>query len=274
MTSRFRRVLACTLLLLVGVIAIADAHDMFAKADKYFVGASEEVTIRVLNGTFLKSENSIARPRVKEIAVLGPASKFMMDTAAWMATGDTSTFRVKTSGEGTYVLGAATRPSIIPLTGEEFNAYLKEDGIPDVLAARRRDKELDRKVRERYAKNIKTMIQAGESRTANFSTPLGHAAEIIPQENPYTLKRGSALRARLLVDGKPVANQYTLYGGTTPNGAGIAMRSTRSNADGIVTIPITSTGTWYIKFIHMTRLATDPEADYESKWATLTFQVR
>jgi hypothetical protein len=274
MTSRFRRVVVCTVLLLTGVIAVADAHDMFAKPDKFFVGANEDVLVRVLNGTFLKSENSIARPRVREIAVLGPSGRFIMDTAAWNATGDTSTFRVRTNGAGTYVLGASTRPSIIAMSGDTFNLYLKEDGIPDVLAARRRDKELERRVRERYSKNIKAMIQAGEARSDNFSTPIGHGAEIMPLEHPYGLKKGSALRARMLVDGKPVKNQYVLYGGSTPTGAGIAMRSTRSNADGIVNIPITSAGTWYIKFIHMTRLSTDPEADYESKWASLTFQVR
>ncbi len=78
----------------------------------------------------------------------------------------------------------------------------------------------------------------------------------------------------MLVDGKPVGNQYVLYGGSTPSGAGIAMRSARTDSAGVVSIRLSSAGTWYIKFINMARLSGDPKADYESKWATLTFQVR
>ncbi len=275
MTNRIRRIVACTLLLLVGVIAVADAHDMFAKPDKFFVGASEEVLVRVLNGTFIKSENSIARPRVSDVSVVGPTgSRFRVDTSAWDVAGDTSKFRVRTNGEGTYVLGAATRPNMIALAAKDFNLYLKDDGIPDVLAARRRDNEMERPARERYSKYIKAMIQAGSARTSNFATPLGYAAEIVPLENPYSLSRGGTLRARMLVDGKPVRNQHVLYGGTTPNGSGIAMRSTRSDSGGVVSVRLSSAGTWYIKFINMTRLTGDKDADYESKWATLTFQVR
>ena len=47
----------------------------------------------------------------------------------------------------------------------------------------------------------------------------------------------------------------------------------RSNAEGIATIPLSVPGTWYIKFINMARVRADT-VDYESKWATLTFQVR
>ena len=33
-----------------------------------------------------------------------------------------------------------------------------------------------------------------------------------------------------------------------------------------------SSGRWYVKFIHMVR-ASEPGLDYESKWATLTFEI-
>ena len=65
-----------------------------------------------------------------------------------------------------------------------------------------------------------------------------------------------------------------LFGGRTPAGGRIAQRSTRSNAEGVATIPLGRSGTWYVKFINMVRLDGDPEAEYESKWATVTFEVR
>ena len=254
--------------------AIASAHDMFAKPDRFFVAENAETLVRVLNGTFSKSENSIARPRVRDISVVGPAGRSRMDTTAWSAAGDTSTFRVRTGNAGTYVLGVSTQPNIIPLTGKEFNLYLREDGIPDVLEARRRDKELDRAVKERYHKHIKALIQVGEQRSEHYATELGYPAELVPLDNPYTLKVGDVLRVRTLVDGKTAPNQFVLFGGRTPSEQRITQRAVRSDADGVAKIALRARGTWYIKFINMARLTGDTAADYESKWATITFQVR
>ena len=106
-----------------------------------------------------------------------------------------------------------------------------------------------------------------------FDAAFGYPAEIIPLANPYALRRGATLRVRVVVDGKPVANQYILFGGRDASGARIEQRNTRSSADGTARIPLTAAGDWYIKFIHMTRVTADT-VDYESKWATLTFGVR
>lgn len=252
---------------------VAAAHDMFVKPARFFVAENAEVLVRVLNGTFSKSENSIARPRVRDVSIVGPVGRQRVDTTEWSVTGDTSTFRVTTGGAGTYVIGASTRPNVIPLEAKDFNLYLKEDGIPDVLEARRQAGELDQPARERYAKHVKALIQVGQQRSDHFSTELGYPAELVPLENPYALPRGRALRVRTLVDGAPAPNQYVLYGGRTPNGGRFEQRSVRSDSTGVARIPLRAPGIWYIKFINMARIQGDT-VDYESKWATLTFQVR
>jgi uncharacterized GH25 family protein len=252
---------------------VAAAHDMFVKPARFFVEENAEVLVRVLNGTFSKSENSIARPRVRDISVVGPAGRQQLDTAEWTAAGDTSTFRVRTGTTGTYVIGASTRANVIPLEAKDFNLYLRDDGIPDVLEARRKAGELEKPARERYAKHVKALIQVGQARSDHFSTELGYPAELVPLDNPYALARGRTVRVRTLVDGAPAANQFVLYGGRTPNGGRIAQRSARSDSAGVARIPLRGAGVWYIKFINMTRTPADT-VDYESKWATLTFQVR
>jgi len=258
---------------LLAVVAVVGAHDMFLRPTRYFVAENAEVVVQVLNGTFSKSENSITRDRVLDVSVVSPSGRARMDTSAWTIAGDTSTFTVRTGAAGTYVLGASTRPRMITLEGKAFNGYLKSDGIPDVLAARRRSGELEKPARERYAKHVKAMVQVGDARAGDFGAQLGYPAELVPMENPYTLRVGGTLRVRTLVDGQPAANQYVLYGGRTPNGARIQQRGIRSDAQGVARIPI-KRGVWFVKFINMTRLAGDAEADYESKWATLTYEVR
>jgi uncharacterized GH25 family protein len=266
------RVAALAAVFVLGTAAMALAHDMFLKPTRFFAPENAEVRVRVLNGTFTKSENSIARNRLADASVLSPRGRAQLDTAEWTVDGDTSTFHIHTRGAGTYVIGASTKPNMIDLSGDDFNLYLKEDGIPDVLEARQKANELQKAVREKYHKHVKALVQVGDARTEHYATPMGYPAEIIPLQNPYSVKRGETLRVRTLVDGKPVANQYVLFGGTTASGGGIEQRSVRSDASGVASIPLTASGTWYVKFINMVRVGRDG-VDYESKWATLTFAI-
>lgn len=273
-TRQIARIATLAVLMLLGIAAVAGAHDMFVKPERFRVAENAEVLVRLLNGTFSKSENAITRDRVLDISVVTPAGRQRLDTASWNADGDTSTIRVRTGAAGTYVIGVSTRPRAFELSAKDFNGYLAADGIPDVLAARRRNGEMEKSARERYAKHVKALLQVGASPSDDYATELGYPAEIVPLSNPYASRAGGTLRVRTLVDGKPVENQYVVYGGRTPAGGRIAQRSVRSNAEGVATIPIGRAGTWYVKFIHMARPEGDAEVDYESKWATLTFEVR
>jgi uncharacterized GH25 family protein len=271
--SRRRGIAILAAALLLVVVAVANAHDMFVKPARFFVAENAELLVRVLNGTFSRSENAIARARVRDISIVAPVGRQQIDTAVWSVEGDTSTFRFRTGAAGTYVIGASTRPNVIPLEAKDFNDYLRSDGIPDVLEARRAAGELDTPARERYAKHVKALIQVGEARSEHFSTALGYPAELVPLDNPYALGGSRMLRVRTVVDGAPVANQFVVYGGRTPNGGRLAQGSVRSDSTGVARIPLRRPGVWYVKFIHMARAQGDT-VDYESKWATLTFQVR
>ncbi|MDA1080757.1 MAG: DUF4198 domain-containing protein [Gemmatimonadetes bacterium] len=254
-------------------VAIGAAHDMFLKPSRYFAPENTEVRIRVLNGTFTRSENSIARNRLADLSVVSPTRRSPLDTAEWGVVGDTSTFHIHTRGAGTYVVGVSTKPNALTMTGADFDLYLQEDGIPDVLAARKRAGQSADSVRERYAKHIKTLIQVGNARSDHYATVMGYPAELVPLENPYSLAVGGTLRVRALVDGKPVANQLVLYGGTNDKDAAVEQKSTRSNSEGVASIPLAHAGAVYVKFINMAAMRTEG-LNYESKWATLTFQVR
>ena len=267
-----RRVLVPALLLFAaGTLA---AHDLFLKAESYFVAPESSVRIDVLNGTFSKSENAVTKDRLRDLSIVtadGVASP--LDRAAWAETGDTSVLTVRVGAPGTYVIGASTLSREIALEAKDFNTYLTDDGLPDVLAARRKSGELDKGARERYAKHVKALIQVGATRTSGYGAELGYPAELVPLNNPYSLRVGGNLRVKAVVEGEPVPNQVVIAGGRTPSGARIAQRTVRTNRDGEASIRIGSRGVWYVKFIHMERASADT-VDYVSKWATLTFGVR
>ena len=270
------RLLIATLVtcLLLGTAAALAAHDLFLKPEHYFVRPGGTVRVHVLNGTFSKSEGAVTRDRLRDLSVVTPGGVMQADTNAWQATGDTSVLTVQTGAAGTYVIGASLRPRELRLEAKDFNAYLASDGVPDILAARRRSNELDQPARERYHKHVKAVVQVGDVRSEGYQTTLGYPAELVPLDNPYALGVGGVLRVRALVEGRPVANQLVVSGGRTPSGGRIAQRSVRTDSTGVARVRIGSRGAWYVKFIHMERAAADTTIDYESKWATLTFGVR
>jgi uncharacterized GH25 family protein len=255
--------------LLLAVASMALAHDLFLKLDTYFVAPHTRVRIPVLNGTFTKSENFVAPDRLADISVVAPRGRTTLAPAAVWGRGpdSTSLLSIELGDAGTYVAGASTRPRELALTAEQFNAYLAEDGLPDVLEARRAANELGKGARERYSKHVKAVFQVGEARSGGFGAALGYPAEIVPLENPYAVGRAAPLRVRCLVGGRPVANQTVLWGGAS------AERSTRTDAGGVAQVTLDAAGKWYVKFVHMVR-ASEPGLDYESKWATLTFETR
>jgi uncharacterized protein DUF4198 len=267
-----RTILVAGALLLVA--SVVWAHDLFLKLDTYFLEPHTRVRIPVLNGTFAKSEGLVAPERLADISVVFPEGRTRLSAAtAWGRGRDsTSLLSLELRAPGTYVVGVSTRPREIDLGAEDFNAYLAEDGLPDVLEARRRDNEVDKSARERYSKHVKAVFQVGQARSDGFSAALGYAAEIVPLANPYVIDPGERLLVRCLVDGRPVGNQMVLWGGER-EGHALSQRSTRTDSNGVAEVTLDAAGRWYVKFVHMVR-ATQPELDYESKWATLTFEIR
>lgn len=262
----------------LGLIAVAatslGAHDLFFRMSNFFVAPGSSTRMLVLNGTFSTSENSVTRDRLLDLSVVSPAGRTRADTSLWSARGDTSVFFLRAGDAGTYVVGASLGPREITLEAKDFNTYLADDGIPDVLEARRRSGELEKPATERYAKHIKALVQVGTARSDDFSAVLGYPAELVPLDNPYALRAGSTLRARAMVDGKPVPNQLVMWGGRFRNEARFPQRSVRTDADGVARISLRNVGQYYVKFIHMVPYRGTEKLDYESKWATLTFEIR
>ena len=271
MNIRLRPAVIASALLLTASVALA--HDLFLKLDTYFLEPRARVRILVLNGTFAKSEGFVAPERVADISMVSPAGRTRLAAAtAWSRGPDsTSLLSLELGGPGTYVVGVSTRPRELELSAQAFNAYLEEDGIPDILEARRCSHELGKSARERYSKHVKAVFQVGQTRSEAFGVTLGYPAEIVLLANPYAISRGASLRVRCLVDGRPVANQTVLWGG--PGGETSAQLATRTGPEGVAEVTLDAAGRWYVKFVHMAR-ATERGLDYESKWATLTFEIR
>ena len=263
-------------LVVVAVLSLASsvvAHDLFLKLTTYFLPADTPVRVLVLNGTFDKSESVVARDRIAAIALAGPAGITSLDTTALTFRNDTSFVNLRTGAAGTYVLGLSVRSRQVDYTAAQFNEYLKADGYDDVLAERTRAGALEQAGKRRYATHVKAIFQVGTARSDAYSAVLGHAAEIVPLDNPYGLARGGTLRVRCLVDGKPMEGLMVHSGGLTADGAAFQGTAVHTGVDGMASVLLGHAGRWYVKFSKM-RSSSITSVNYESERTSLTFEVR
>ena len=269
------------LMIFVSVVLSAvgvSGHDMFLVLPDHDFPEGSPITVALYNGTFDKSENTIDRERMIDVRVIdGKNQGTHPSTSQWREEGTVTYLDFQSGSPGTYVVGVSTSPRMIELTAEEFNEYLEHDGVLDVLEARRRDETADRGANERYAKHVKTILQVGETTTDSFAHRLGYPIEIVPLANPGALGAGQTLEVLVLAEGEPVAGQlvYASFEGFHTHdetGSHREAVKTRTDDSGVARVELTRPGRWYIRLIRM--LPVDEEGvDYESNWATLTFEV-
>jgi len=248
------------------------AHDLFIKMDAYALPSGTAVRIPIINGTFHVSENSITADRVGDLSLVVDGRRSHLDMDAWNADGDTTFLGLRTGDAGTYVLGFSTLPRSLGMEGAAFNTYLASDGVVDVLKQRALEGELDLGAWESYSKHVKAIFQVGDRRSGGLDVVFGYPAELVPLGNPYETAVGGEISFRALVDGEPVTGQLVIAGGDGGDHP-IEEREARTNAAGVVSFRMDHPGRWYVKFINMVK--TDaPDLDYESKWATISFEIR
>lgn len=255
----------------------ASAHEMFLKPQSFYLAPNTNTAVALYNGTFDKSENPITRTRMGDVSVMTGGRVSHPGLELWRDDKVTSYLGVALKGPGTYVVGVSTKPKIIELSADAFEEYLKHDGIEDVLKARQGAKTPRTSVRERYSKHVRTILQVGATQTDDFSRPLGYPAEILLQTNPAALKVGDTLSFKALRKGQPMKGQLVYasfdgFHGHSPDGGHINAVRLRTDEAGTGSFKISRPGKWYVTLINMQKATGD--ADYESNWSTVTFEVR
>ena len=256
--------------------APASAHEMFLKPENSMQAPDSPQVLRLINGTFDKSENAITRDRMADVSIVANGKVTKPRPSDWRDDENSSYLNYNSGEAGTHVIGVSTKPRIITMSADDFIAYLKHDGVLDTLATFQANNTLA-EVRERYSKHIRTIVQVGDERTDSYAAKLGYAVEIILDKNPYKLRFGDDIGFQVLHNGEPVRGQlvrasYEGFHGHDDSGGHINSYEMRTDEDGRARFLLNNKALWYISLIHMEKID-DPDADYESNWATITFKV-
>lgn len=278
------------IVLLSIAFVLFSSHDMFLKLDTHFLQPNTLSSIKLFNGTFEESDNTIDRNRMLDVSLVGGGKRTSVDTTQWTEQDGVTILNFTTGEAGTWVAGVSTRPRNINMSAKDFNNYLEHDGVLDMLEWREANDALDQDATEKYSKHVKTIFQVGEQLTKDWQTTLGYPIEFIPLSNPYDLHPGHELEVQLLWKGKPLANQLVYIGSNELHEHShdhaeadhshthddhehhATTMQARTNDEGKLSINITQKGVWYLRTIHLA-LSEQEGLTHESNWATLTFEV-
>ncbi|UWX55928.1 DUF4198 domain-containing protein [Maribacter litopenaei] len=266
--------IASRFLFLLAVVVLFSSHELFLKTDSHFLEPNTSGLLYLFNGTFDSSENEITRDRIVNAKILGPGYEFKPSENDYYGEENITYLKYSTGESGTYVAGISTLPRVLEMNAEDFNEYLEHEGLDNTIAERRASGIINKGAKERYSKHVKALLQVGENTSIDFMKPLGYPIEFVPLNNPFEITLGDRIAFKLLRDGKPLANHTVHYSTSVPGqDAHDGENSVKSNALGLVSIQPTSTGKWYVATIHMENKEGDV-VDYESNWATLTFEIK
>jgi uncharacterized GH25 family protein len=171
-----------------------------------------------------------------------------------------------------------SKRSALTLEADKFESYLREEGLESIIEARRLNGTSKLPGRELYSRCAKSLLQVGNGSAtppAFLKRNTGLTLELIPQTDPHQLRGGGAFTVQLLYLNQPLRGALVK---ALPQTAADAAKSPqltgRTDAQGRVTLPLPHGGVWLINAVHMVAAAPQLNADWESVWSSLTFELQ
>jgi uncharacterized GH25 family protein len=172
---------------------------------------------------------------------------------------------------GLNVIGYHSRPSRVELPADKFDAYLREEGLDDIVALRSRGDAASTGTREQFFRCAKSLLLVGAPDEAQSDRALGFPLELVAERNPYLPGVGEDLPVRLTYEGRPLAGALVVAIRRTD---AVERLAVRSDDDGRVRLRLRAGAMWLVKAVHMVPAPADSGADWSSYWASLTFESR
>jgi uncharacterized GH25 family protein len=248
---------------------LAQGHFVYLMPQKFRAEPGERIVVSVHSGDEFPRGVEAADPnRLVARVVTGdgvvPLGQFRMAGKA--------THTATPLAAGSQWLVVNTVPRVHTMEGEKFQAYLRDEGLDWAAAWRVRNGQESASARERYSKYAKAYVVAGAP-SGTWKQAVGLTIEIVPLADPAALEPGDKLPVQVLWRGRPVADFRVEAAWAADGKSGIAIAG-RTDRDGRIAVPLDRAGQWRLSGVAIERTAGDPEAEWESFWASLTFEIR
>ena len=255
-------------LFLVAVLAFAralHAHDFWIEPSTFHPAKGQTVALALRVGqdytgdAVPRSSDSIASFTVRQ------GSGAAQDVVGIERQDPAGVFTA--DGGATAVVAYASLPSPIEMEPAKFEAYLHQYGLDAIIEARTRRGERQKPGEEIFSRCAKSLI-GGIRPSLAATQPVGLRYEIVPSADPYL--GDSRFRGRVLFERTPAVDALvTAVFHDDPSIKVVA----RSDGAGRFELDLPRPGVWLIKSVRMVEAPHGSDADWESLWASLTFDL-
>ncbi len=263
----------------------AFADDFWLVPNAFHVATGSELVVRgQTSSRFPSSRVAVTPDRLAEVVRLAAEGATPITSAT--VDGPSLVLRDRPEAAGQYAIAVTIHPRSLRESAAGFRRYLAAEGAAAALARLEREDLLRGRdsVTRRYAKYAKTYVEVGRGGPRAFMRIAGHPLELVPLRDPSSLRPGDTLAVRVLFRGAPLAGVVVHHdiaafdasrgappsaGHETPAEAS----SHRTDAAGVVQVPIPGVGMWSVRTIHVEQAAPGSGADWDTHWATIVFGV-
>ena len=264
-----RTALAClaAACLTAGLVVPVDAHDFWVEASRYRPRVGGLVALRLLVGQDMlgdpmpRDESAIGRFVVSRGALVEPVpGREGADPAGIVRVGE----------PGLMVVGYQSLPRPIELPPGKFEQYLGEEGLDEITSILAVSKSRDRVARELFARCAKALVQSGPAAAGEGDRRLGLTLELVAERSPYEIGAERDLSFTLTYEGRPKSGALVVAMSQRDPSKKLTARSDRV---GRVSFAFPTGGVWLVKAVHMMPAPAGSQADWQSFWASLTFDL-
>lgn len=254
---------AAALILAVGPLA---AHDFWILPGTFTPEVGTTVALALRVGDRLRGEPVLAdRKQIERFFAVGPTGEALVG----IRQGSEPAGYALIEAPGLWIIGYRSRPSPISLPAEQFERYLADEGLERIAVARAAHAESGLPGREIFSRCAKSLLEAGPA-FEGHDRQLGLRLELIAEDNPYVRRPGDELSFRLLYEGDPLPDALVVaLNGDEPD----TRLAARSDSDGRAVFRLGRAGRWLVKAVHMVPAPPEVAADWESLWASVTFEI-
>ena len=207
--------------------------------------------------------------KIEKFVVVGPGADNEKPAVGRDADPIAAVYR--STDPGTYLIAYRSKSTPVTLEAEKFETYLKEKGLEKIIATRAERKQSTLPARELFSRSSKAIFRIGDRPTEGPATKdMGFRVEIVPKTDLSILKPGDILSLVVRSEGKPYVNALVQARNAEYPDSGI---SARTDELGRIAFKLPRSGVWVIDTVDMFVAAVGSEADWESVWASLAFEI-
>lgn len=247
--------------------APAVAHEFWVEPSRFSLEPGGRLGVRLCVADGFEGW-SLAREarRIEEFAAKGPAG----DQPVVGLDGSDPAGVVRLAAAGGYIITYRSNRALTVVPGAEFDRYVSEKGLERIVAGRGQRRANRGSVREAYSRHSKALVRVGGAGADVFDRVTGLRLELVAESSLSWAGADTPRSFRLLHDGKPLSGALVtaFRPGTTDGDLNV-----RTGPDGRAAFRLPAPGMWRIAAVHLVDAPRDVTADWESLWASLTFEL-